>query len=465
MSALVDGWPSGTKIAALERDLALAKLRSLYDTIRFDEEAGAERADEAVVAAVPVSIDLDGMLSLDADAEDVGPIAKMPEPEAVPEAGVVASVGAEAGPDPVSPEVAPEESGEPEPEAPANPESEKAPENPEPEKVSVNPEPERSANTEPEAPANSELEAAPANPEPEKSANTEPEEPAAGPRIAEPEMTEPEVTEPEAGKPAAELSGAGEPASAPAPAARPVEATLFDLEGTVSHRRRQRVILSLYGAAGPEPASKPEPKPELKPELRPEPKPESAVVPHPEPERESEPRAGAPLADEPRVPAEQSDAAPVLQPEAEVPGATEPQSVEPQSVGEPAVEAAEPEDIGSEAGPETPAPGASPVLGEVINHDVQTLADTIEPPRDMASELRRLEPVTDLERAIGLNDKFLLIRDLFGGDAAAYERAIGTLNGFDDLDDCMIYIAENYAWNPNSDGAKLLMELLERKFA
>ena len=58
-----------------------------------------------------------------------------------------------------------------------------------------------------------------------------------------------------------------------------------------------------------------------------------------------------------------------------------------------------------------------------------------------------------------------MIRDLFGGDAVAYEAAIGTLNGFDDFDECMIYIAENYAWNANSDGAKFLMELLERKFA
>ena len=105
------------------------------------------------------------------------------------------------------------------------------------------------------------------------------------------------------------------------------------------------------------------------------------------------------------------------------------------------------------------------VLGEVINHNVQTLADTIAPPRDVASELRRSEHVTDLRRAIGINDKFLMIRDLFGGDAAAYEAAIGTLNGFDDFDECMIYIAENYAWNANSDGAKFLMELLERKFA
>ena len=105
------------------------------------------------------------------------------------------------------------------------------------------------------------------------------------------------------------------------------------------------------------------------------------------------------------------------------------------------------------------------VLGEVINHNVQTLADTIAPPRDVASELRRSEHVTDLRRAIGINDKFLMIRDLFGGDAVAYEAAIGTLNGFDDFDECMIYIAENYAWNANSDGAKFLMELLERKFA
>ena len=82
------------------------------------------------------------------------------------------------------------------------------------------------------------------------------------------------------------------------------------------------------------------------------------------------------------------------------------------------------------------------------------------------SKLRRSEHVTDLRRAIGgINDKFL-IRDLFGGDAAKFcEEAIGTLNAFDDFDECMIHIAENYAWNPNSDGAKFMMELLERKFA
>ena len=70
-----------------------------------------------------------------------------------------------------------------------------------------------------------------------------------------------------------------------------------------------------------------------------------------------------------------------------------------------------------------------------------------------------------LKQAIGINDKFLLLRDLFGGDTERYERTIDRLNEFDDLDDCIIYISENYDWNPSSDGVRFLMELLERKLS
>lgn len=71
--------------------------------------------------------------------------------------------------------------------------------------------------------------------------------------------------------------------------------------------------------------------------------------------------------------------------------------------------------------------------------------------------------ITDLRKAIGINDKFLMIRDLFGGDAELYNTTIDRLNAFGDLDDCMIYIAENFSWNPDSAGAKLLVSLIERK--
>ena len=68
-----------------------------------------------------------------------------------------------------------------------------------------------------------------------------------------------------------------------------------------------------------------------------------------------------------------------------------------------------------------------------------------------------------LRQAIGINDKFLMTRDLFDGDEDAYAEAIAELDECETLDDCMIYIAENYEWNPDSEGAKFIMQLLERK--
>ena len=58
-----------------------------------------------------------------------------------------------------------------------------------------------------------------------------------------------------------------------------------------------------------------------------------------------------------------------------------------------------------------------------------------------------------------------MIRDLFGGDSDLFETTIAALNAQPGLDECMIYIAERFAWNSDSESAKLMMELLERKFA
>lgn len=269
---------------------------------------------------------------------------------------------------------------------------------------------------------------------------------------------------------AAESAVVPEPAPAPAPEPAPAEKpqyiapTLFGLEEeTVRHRHKQRVIMSLYDT--PAPAEKPaRPETAERPAERPEPaaRPEPAVTlepaARPEPAATPGPTVRPGFAATPEPAAAPASAGPGPQS-----GTSVPQSAaEPVTVSE-APAAAEPEE--AESGAKEVAVPVGAVLGEVINHDVQTLADTIAPRRDMASELRRGEPVADLRNAIGINDKFLLIRDLFGGDGEAYEEAIATLNAFDDFDECMIHIAENYAWNPNSDGAKFMMELLERKFA
>lgn len=76
-----------------------------------------------------------------------------------------------------------------------------------------------------------------------------------------------------------------------------------------------------------------------------------------------------------------------------------------------------------------------------------------------------MSKISDLRKAIGINDKFIMLRDLFGGNEAQYNATIDTLNSFASLDDCMIYIVENFAWNPDSEGAKLIVSLIERKLS
>ena len=94
----------------------------------------------------------------------------------------------------------------------------------------------------------------------------------------------------------------------------------------------------------------------------------------------------------------------------------------------------------------------------------QTLADTIAAPTALAEEINNAR-VRSLRDGIGINDKFLMIRDLFDGDGEAYEEAINALDQMGTLDDCMIHIIENYAWNPDSEGSKFIMQLLERKLS
>lgn len=114
--------------------------------------------------------------------------------------------------------------------------------------------------------------------------------------------------------------------------------------------------------------------------------------------------------------------------------------------------------------PAQPAPAPVPEpqrLADVMAKNVTTLADK------MAEEVptAAFNRITEIRKAIGINDKFLLIRDLFGGDANLYEDTITHLDEFDDLDECMIFIVENFRWDPDSEGAKLLVSLIERKLS
>lgn len=103
--------------------------------------------------------------------------------------------------------------------------------------------------------------------------------------------------------------------------------------------------------------------------------------------------------------------------------------------------------------------GPTPILGEQF-HETPSVADTIACPKGIAESA----PVASLREAIGVADRFMLIGELFDGDAEAYDKAISVLETQPSLEDAMIYIAENYTWSPNAQATKFMMELLQRKY-
>ncbi|MBE6201435.1 MAG: hypothetical protein E7134_04515 [Rikenellaceae bacterium] len=209
--------------------------------------------------------------------------------------------------------------------------------------------------------------------------------------------------------------------------------------------------------------AEPEPEPEPKPEIEVRPKTKlahSAILALYDDEEDETEEEVAPAEEETNAVEEATDE----DPEEVVIDMTEPiVEVEPEEVAEgaepaPAVEpVAEP--AAAEEEEEQPV---KVVLGEVLGADQTTLADRIaaDAPADVASVANAQKSLVEM---IGLNDKFILLRDLFHNNHDYYEAAIDQLDEFEDIDEAMLFIHDNFQWNPNSEGAKLLVELLSNK--
>lgn len=140
----------------------------------------------------------------------------------------------------------------------------------------------------------------------------------------------------------------------------------------------------------------------------------------------------------------------------------EPESIsepEPEPTDEEPAEEAVDEDIEEEPALEEVQ---TVVLGDILASEQTTIADNLA--EHMVADVASAAGANaSLRSSIALNDKFILMRDLFAGNNDYYEMAIERLDSFDNLEEAMLYIHDTFHWNPNSEGARLLMELLARK--
>ena len=74
--------------------------------------------------------------------------------------------------------------------------------------------------------------------------------------------------------------------------------------------------------------------------------------------------------------------------------------------------------------------------------------------------------VKDVRSAISLNDRVLFIRELFGGDAGLFQKAVDDINAMGSLDGMVAYVNERHpGWDLDSDTVYRLMMAVRRKLS
>lgn len=83
--------------------------------------------------------------------------------------------------------------------------------------------------------------------------------------------------------------------------------------------------------------------------------------------------------------------------------------------------------------------------------------------KDVSSKMQS-KPISDINSAIGLNDKFIFIRELFNNNKDLYIETIQILNNFDTFENAVVFLDENFDWDSEDPNYERLKELVRRKY-
>ena len=154
---------------------------------------------------------------------------------------------------------------------------------------------------------------------------------------------------------------------------------------------------------------------------------------------------------------------PVAKPAPPPPVAAAPPPVEVAPV--PPAPAPPPEPVIAKAAPEPPAQASAPPQEA---GDEEALFEYKEA-RELSEKLSET-PISDIKRAIALNDRLLLQRELFGNDHGAFEAVLNTINGFSGFEQAKSYLLREvitrYDWMHKSriETAKSFIRLVRRRY-
>jgi hypothetical protein len=108
-------------------------------------------------------------------------------------------------------------------------------------------------------------------------------------------------------------------------------------------------------------------------------------------------------------------------------------------------------------------------INDVIATNNASLNDKLKQSKIDLGDTLTDTPIRDLRKAIGVNDRFLFINELFRGDEAMYERSIKTINGFSILPEAEYWIQRELkvklGWSDGNEVVQQFVQLVKRRFS
>jgi 5'-deoxynucleotidase YfbR-like HD superfamily hydrolase len=92
-----------------------------------------------------------------------------------------------------------------------------------------------------------------------------------------------------------------------------------------------------------------------------------------------------------------------------------------------------------------------------------SINDTISKPKSPTSV--KQQPITSIAKTIGINDRFLFIREFFDGDTALFSQAVKKLDAMDNIEDAKKYIRTVIKnWDETAEPAQLFLSIVQRRY-
>lgn len=101
-------------------------------------------------------------------------------------------------------------------------------------------------------------------------------------------------------------------------------------------------------------------------------------------------------------------------------------------------------------------------LNESLGESHQMVNDILSPEKDETGY--KIVPINSIWDGIGINDRFLFIRELFANSSAKLENTVTALDHLDSIQDAVTYLKMNFKWNKAEASQKFLV-LVKRRFA